>query len=383
MRASKAIISLSNLKYNIKSFKKNLKPNTKICVAVKADAYGHGAIECSKALLQEGVDYLAVATVDEGIELRQSDINCPILLLSLCLPEEINSAIKYNITPLVFDEEYINLFAESAKAECKKNFPVFIAVDSGMGRIGCYKEDITQLAKLIDSNEYLKLEGMISHFAVSDSIGKENEDYTKKQLDYFMEAVKAVEEAGINPGIKSCSSSAAAIFYKNAQLDMVRPGIITYGYYPGDLTKDFLKENNIELDLKPVMTLETTVSSIRKIYKGQSIGYGRTWIASKDTSIAVLPIGYADGLLRKYAQNGLNVYINGKEYPLRGRICMDQCMIEIGDDESVKRWDKVIIFSEKINGIKQSAQEIADKAETISYEVTSCISKRIKRIFTN
>ncbi len=382
MRATKAIIHLNNLEHNILELRKNIKKDTKICVAVKADSYGHGAVECSKRLEKIGVDFLAVAAVEEGIELRENNITLPILMLSLCTPEEISLAVKYKITPFVFDKEYIQLFANEVKKQNIKNYPVHLAVDSGMGRIGCYKEEAGELAKYILSTEVLVLEGICTHFAVSDCCDCESDKFSKKQLDYFLEAVENVKKEGINPGILHASSSAAFINVKGSELNMIRPGIVAYGYYAGDVNKKFLEKNNIKLDLKPVMTFETKVSIIRDFEKDQSVGYGRTWKAKEKTKIAVLTAGYADGLLRKFAPF-LEVAINGKNYPVRGRICMDQCMVEIGTDSDVKRWDRAVIFGLKEDGALQTAQDIADKAGTISYEVTSLITKRVEREYVD
>lgn len=381
MRSTKAIINLKNLAHNIKSIKKIISKDSKLCVAVKADAYGHGAVECAKTILENGGEALAVATVEEGIELRNAGISSPILMLSLCSPEEISNAIKYNLIPFVFDKEYIELFAKEAEKLGKQNYKVFLAVDTGMGRIGCFDYEAGKLAEYIESFKSLNLGGISTHFAVSDCCDTESKNYTQEQIKKFNSAVKNIESSGINPGIKTCANSAAALFLKESNFDMVRIGIIAYGYYPGDFTKKYLSENGINIDLKPVMTLETEVCAIREIKKGMSISYGRTWIAPEDTKIAVLPIGYADGLFRKYGQFGLKVAINGKEYKVCGRICMDQCMVDLGNNSDVKRWDKVIIFGDKSENAMQDADDIANANNTISYEVTTCITKRVERIF--
>ncbi len=381
MRSTRAIINLSNLAHNIKSIKKIISKDSKLCVAVKANAYGHGAVECAKTILKSGGEVLAVATVEEGIELRRAGISSPILMLSLCSPQEISDAIKNNITPFVFDKEYIELFANEAQKLKKQNYKVFLAVDTGMGRIGCFSNEAGNLAQYIESFKSLSLGGISTHFAVSDCCDVESKNYTQEQVRKFNLAIKNIEDLGINAGIKTCANSAASLFLKDSNFDMVRVGIIAYGYYPGDFTKKYLSENGINIDLKPVMTLETEVCSIREIKKGMSVSYGRTWTASEDTKIAVLPVGYADGLFRRYGQSGVKVAINGKEYKICGRICMDQCMIDLGKNSDVKRWDKVIIFGDKSKNALQDANDIANMSDTISYEVTTCITKRVERIF--
>lgn len=380
-RCSKAIIYTENLKNNIVEIKKCLSPQTKLCIAVKADSYGHNAILTSKLAEEAGVEFLAVATVDEGIELRNAGIKCNILLLSICIPEEYESLFKYDITPLIFDLENIKNLSDAADKYFNNNakFKVQLAVDTGMGRIGCYPDEAGEQAQVINNSNHLILSGMCTHFAVSDSLDKENIEFTNKQYEDFEKAIENVKNKGIDPGICSCSNSAAIMNNKNMHINMVRAGIITYGYYPDDITKEYLKSVNKDIELKPVLSLETKVVAIRHFKKGQSISYGRTYVCENDTDIAVLPIGYADGLLRRFSP-GLCVTINGKNYPVRGRICMDQCMVELGKNHNVKLWDKVLIFGPKESGALNTADDLAKIGKTISYEVLTSISKRIERV---
>ena len=380
-RCSKAIIYTENLKNNIVEIKKCLSPQTKLCIAVKADSYGHNAILTSKLAEEAGVEFLAVATVDEGIELRNAGIKCNILLLSICIPEEYESLFKYEITPLIFDLENIKNLSDAADKYFTNNtkFKVQLAVDTGMGRIGCYPDEAGEQAQVINNSNHLILSGMCTHFAVSDSLDKENIEFTNKQYEYFEKAIENVKNKGIDPGICSCSNSAAIMNNKNMHINMVRAGIITYGYYPDDITKEYLKSVNKDIELKPVLSLETKVVAIRHFKKGQSISYGRTYVCENDTDIAILPIGYADGLLRRFSP-GLCVTINGKNYPVRGRICMDQCMVELGKNHNVKLWDKVLIFGPKESGALNTADDLAKIGNTISYEVLTSISKRIERV---
>ena len=380
-RCSKAIIYTENLKNNIVEIKKCLSPQTKLCIAVKADSYGHNAILTSKLAEEAGVEFLAVATVDEGIELRNAGIKCNILLLSICIPEEYESLFKYDITPLIFDLENIKNLSDAADKYFTNNakFKVQLAVDTGMGRIGCYPDEAGEQAQVINNSNHLILSGMCTHFAVSDSLDKENIEFTNKQYENFEKAIENVKNKGIDPGICSCSNSAAIMNNKNMHINMVRAGIITYGYYPDDITKEYLKSVNKDIELKPVLSLETKVVAIRHFKKGQSISYGRTYVCENDTDIAVLPIGYADGLLRRFSP-GLCVTINGKNYPVRGRICMDQCMVELGKNHNVKLWDKVLIFGPKESGALNTADDLAKIGKTISYEVLTSISKRIERV---
>ena len=382
MRSTKAIIHLENFRHNIKAIRSFTKSGVKMCVPVKADAYGHGSVECARAALECGVEYLAVATVDEGLELRENGIKAPVLLFSLCDPEEVADAVKNDITPFVFDREYIDLFAEETKKQKKTSYPVHLAVDTGMGRIGCLAEEAADLARYIAETKVLVQEGTMTHFALSDDKAPSSIEYTKLQVQKFQEAIQNIRDAGFNPGICHCANSAASLDLPEMHLDMIRPGIIVYGYDAGDVNSQYLKDKGRPIDLKPVMTLTTKVSAIKEFKKGMSVGYGRTWVADRDTKIAVLPIGYGDGFVRRFSTSGIQVSINGKSYPIRGRICMDQCMIDLGPETDVKRWDTVILFGCKSDGAVMTAQDIADKTNTISYEITTVLTRRVPRIFT-
>lgn len=382
MRCTKAVIYSENLRNNINEIKKNLKPGVKLCCAVKADGYGNDAVNTARIAEEMGAAYLAIATVDEGIELRSAGIKTELLLLSPCCPQEFPELFENRITPVVFDEEIISEMNEAALKAGKKAHPVFLAVDTGMGRIGCLPEAAAVVTEKISGAKGLKLAGMITHFAVSDGISEENIEYTEQQFKAFTMAVNSVKAAGINPGICTCSASAAGIAYPEYQMDMVRPGIILYGYYADQVTREYLQEKGISLNLKPVMQFETSVAAIRRFTPGKSVSYGRTWICEKETDIAVLPAGYADGLLRRNSP-GLKVSINGKPYPVVGRICMDQCMVDIGlNNSDVKRWDKAVFFGPKDSNdfAAMDADDIAEMTGTISYEVMTSLSKRVKRI---
>ena len=387
MRLTFAEIYLKNFETNVKAIKKFVKPGVKVCCSVKADAYGHGAVECAKAAVKCGADYLAVATVGEGVELREAGIKAPTLLLSYCSPSEMADLVKYNLTPFVGDAEYIELIEKAAKSYGKaktaagaKKFAVHLAIDSGMGRVGCLPRDAAELAKKIASSKYLALGGMCTHFASADGTSARDRSYAKKQRDAFVAAVESVKAAGINPGIVHSSSSAALMDKPEWQFDMVRPGIILYGYYPDKITAKYLRAKKTPLDIKPVMALVTGISALRPFEKGMSVSYGSTWTATKDTTIGVLPIGYADGLLRRQAGT-LKVSVNKKLYPIRGRICMDQCMVDLGSAKGIKRFDRAVIFGPKESGALLTADDLARDADTISYEILTCVGKRVERVY--
>ena len=383
MRATQAHIHLDNLRKNIEVIKGFVHNNARICIPVKANAYGHGATRVAIAAIKSGADFLAVASIQEGIELRESGIVAPILSLSLPTPDEIPSIIVHSITPLVFDPEFIAQLDETA-SKMHRTIPVHLKIDTGMGRIGCPYDEACNVAKLIASKKSLFLEGTCTHFAASDSLDPSDIDYTKLQFSRFMQAVDSIKKEGIEPGIVHCANSGAVLLYPEMHLDMVRPGIIVYGYFPDEGSENELirahleKKFNKTIELFPVMEVKTQVVTIKRVKKGCSISYGRTWTAEEDTDIATLPIGYADGLLRRLSP-GLNVLINGKLYPVVGRICMDQCMVNLGTNHGVKLWDSVTVFGPDKAGL--SAADLALNAGTIPYEITCDINKRVPRIF--
>ena len=373
MRPTKAIIHLDNLQHNIREVKKRLHNDVKICLAVKADAYGHGAVHSSVAAIRSGVTHLAVASVQEGIELRNAGIIAPIISLSIPNLDEAKDIVLNNIQPIVVDEEYIEHLNNVAKS-INKRACVHLKVDTGMGRIGCECGQATMLAKRINEKTNLKLEGVATHFAVSDSLNPSDISFTQRQISVFKKAIESIKNEGINIPLVHASNSGATLF-QNEQFDMVRIGLLAYGYSPFDKY-----DLHNEIDLKPVMELLTEVVFIKQVKKGNSISYGRTWISPKDTYIATLPIGYADGLSRSLSSK-LKVRIGNEFYPIVGRICMDQCMVDIGTEPKVKRWDEVCIFGPSNTIKNNSAKDVAHLAGTICYELTSNINKRVPRVF--
>ena len=372
MRATKAIIHLDNLKHNITQIKQTLAPETKICLPVKADAYGHGAVRTAIAAIRAGVSYLAVASVQEGIELREAGIVAPIISLSLPILEEIDSIIDYKLEPLVIDEEFINELNRVADVQ-KKTVAVHLKVDTGMSRIGCRPSEAVKLATQIVRAKHLRLQGVATHFAVADSDSESDRAFTKGQLERFSDAVEAIRQTGIHIPLVHAANSGAVQLLPEARFDMVRPGLLAYGYLP-------VQNAATAIDVKPVMELVTQVVLIKQIRAGTCVSYGRNWTAPQDTYIATLPIGYADGL-RRALSPGLKVRIGNEFFPIVGRICMDQCMVDLGAHPWVQRWDEVCIFGP--NPQDNSAQTLADIAGTIPYEITCGIHKRVPRIFVN
>lgn len=377
MRATRALIHLDVFRGNIRIVRNRVGPARRLCVPVKADGYGHGAVPMARTALEEGAAFLAVATVGEGEQLREAGITAPILLLSIPIPEEIPELIANKLTPLVGDGDFIRSLAAVVKGD---PLPVHLKVDTGMGRVGCPPASAAEMAALIAGLRSLKLEGVATHLAVSDSLEPDAVRYTKEQLARFSGAVSDIRKAGIDPGIVHAANTGAVAFHEDAFFDMVRPGILLYGYAP--------EGAETVLPVKPVMELVSRIVFIKQVKKGETVSYGRTWTADRDTTIATIPVGYGDGLPRRLSGN-FSVRINGGVYPLAGRICMDQCMVDLGQNNlgpstafkengAIRRWDTVTIFG----GDAPSAADVAAKLGTISYEITCGINKRVPRVYT-
>ncbi|MHC6202403.1 alanine racemase [Breznakiellaceae bacterium SP9] len=373
MRATKAIIHLDKLTANIQLVRKMIGEERLICMPVKADAYGHGAVPIAKAALAAGAAVLAVATVDEGAELRQAGIDAPILLLSTCLPEEIPLLIQNDLEPFAGDEEFISLLEEAMEAQThslrKVKLNVHLKIDTGMGRAGCTPEHAARIALFITQQKMLHLKGTATHFAVSDSLDPAHIANSKQQIECFTKTIDHIKAAGIDPGIVHAANSGALAVHPAAWFDMVRPGLALYGYSP-------VREPPYALAVQPVMELASRIISIKRVTKGQTISYGKTWTAFEDTLVGIIPLGYGDGFPRLLS-NQLTVLIRNTFYPQIGRICMDQSMVNLGPDTNVRRWDKVTIFG---NGI-QNAADLAAKIGTIPYEITCNINKRVVRVY--
>jgi alanine racemase len=367
MRATRAVIYLNRLIRNIQAVRQRVGEQRLICMPVKADAYGHGSIWVAKTALEAGVQYLAVATVNEGIQLRKAGIDAPILLLSIPQPEELLDMAVNNLIPFITDREFA---AETAKAAARagKRLLVHIKIDTGMGRVGVYPEAAADLADFVVSQAALRYAGTATHLAVADSTAKADIQFTRAQLAQFQKALESIKQAGIDPGIVHAANSGAVILHEEAWLDMVRPGIILYGYSP-------LGIDDTTIPLKPVMELKSRIAFIKKIKAGETVSYGRRWTAGEDSWIGTIPLGYADGLPRALAN--FSVQIRGRLYPLAGRVCMDQCMVNLGQDTDIRRWDEVTLFGASF----ASAAHVAEKVGTIPYEVTCNISRRVPRVY--
>ena len=366
-----AEINLDALEHNIREIRKITNPNAQIMAVVKADAYGHGVEKCAEVLLKNGADRFAVATLNEAIELRRLFSDVPILILGSSLESEADELVKNDITPNVYLTEFAKALSESA-LKLKKPVKVHIKLDTGMSRIGFPihdgdNSDVIEEILAISRMPMLEIEGIFSHFATSD---ESNEDYTRLQFKRFKSVCDELEARGLTIPIKHICNSAGIMMYPEYHLDMVRPGVILYGMYPSD------EVDKTKLDLKYVMSLKSIITYVKEIESGRGVSYGKEYIADGVARIATVPIGYADGYSRLLASNA-KIAVGEKLFPIAGRICMDQCMIDVSCVNNIKRGDEALIFG---NGAV-TADDIAAWLGTINYEVTCMLGHRVPRVY--
>lgn len=365
-----AEINLDNIAFNMKQIR-SCSESEDIMAIVKADAYGHGALDISPVLLENGATRLAVAVVSEGVELRRGGIECPIMVLGFTPPSLIDDLLKYDIGQTIFSYNYAKELSTIAKKKHKKA-KVHIAIDTGMGRIG-FMPNEESVKEVVDISKLpnIEIEGIFSHFSTADEKDKE---YTYQQLNEFNAFYEALKKSGVHIKIRHIANSGAIIDLPESHFEAVRPGIILYGYYPSE------EVNKDRIELKPAMDLKTNIAHIKIIPSGYYIGYGKRFKSSRDSIIATLPVGYADGYTR-LLNNKAKVIINGQFAPVVGSICMDQCMVDVTDIKGeVKIGDEVILIGEK-NGVKLNADHIAEMLGTINYEVVCMITKRVPRVY--
>ena len=370
LRRTWAEIDLDALAHNYNVLRKHIGENVKFLGVVKADAYGHGSVQVSRLLQNLGADYLAVSSIDEAIELRKNDITMPILILGHTPREQVAELIKYNITQAVTCQAKAIEYSEEA-VKAGGTLKIHIKVDTGMSRLGylCDNDFFENGVEGIChgcSLPGLDAEGIFTHFAVSDEMGEENEAYTRHQFKLFTDVIEAVEKKlGHKFKIRHCANTGAVAKYPETWLDMVRPGLLLYGY--GEFAE--------ELGLMPVMTLKTTVSTIKIYPAGTAISYGGIYKTTDTTRIGVVPYGYADGFFRCLS-NKYSLMTREGAAPVRGKICMDMCMIDLTDKPSVDVGSEVEIF-----GKNNSINNMAQLAQTIPYELTCAVSKRVPRFY--
>jgi alanine racemase len=363
-------INLDNLAHNMKEVKKNIRKDTLIMAVVKANAYGHGSVKSAEVFLENGANRLAVSTLSEAIELRKKNIKAPILILGYTPKSQYPLILEWDITQTIYNYESAKNLSENA-IKMKKNGIVHIKIDSGMGRLGFLpnKESVEEIVK-ISKLPNLKIEGVYTHFATAD---EKDKSATRLQYSRFMKIIEELKNRGIHIPIKHVSNSAAIIDFPEYNLDMVRAGIILYGLYPSD------EVNRNKMVLKPAMTLKAKVSNVKEVPKGTGISYGQVFVTERKSKIATIPIGYADGFTRLLTSKG-EAFIKGKRVPIVGRICMDQCMLDVTEIDNISIGDEAVLFGYGEEGYPH-IDEIANKLNTINYEVICMMGRRIPRVY--
>ena len=371
-----AEISLNAIEHNYNVIRNKVADDTKVCCVIKADGYGHGAVELSQVYEKLGADFFAVSNIDEGIEIRKSGSKLPIVILGYTPVSEAENLAEYDISQAVFSLEYAKELSEKCVEEdciCKMH----IKVDSGMSRIGfmCqeFPRDEYSIEEICEACclPNLEVEGLFTHFCVSDE-DAEGREFTNKQYENFIHVRDSLKKRGVDISVVHCSNSGAIEDYPETCCDMVRAGIILYGLAPSSKLAD-------RLDLVPAMTLKTVVAFVKEVQKGATISYGRTFTADRKMKIATVPIGYADGFIRQNAKDGY-MMVNGKKAKIVGRICMDQTMLDVTDIEDVKTGDEVVVFGTGENG-EPTADSLAENTGTINYETVCLVGKRVPRIY--
>jgi len=370
MHPSYAIINLSKLKSNFLNVRKKI-GKTKIMAVVKAEAYGHGMVECAKYLESLGAkkpEYFSVAFPKEGEKLRKAKIKQPILIFEPFSKRQVKLLFSYNLIPTVFNLEHLKILEWGIKQFGKGKIKIHVKVDTGMSRLGIKPNEALNLIQYISKKKCFEIDGIYTHFATADENDK---TFTLYQLEKFNKILNQLKNRDINYGLAHAANSGAILDVPNSYFDMVRPGILLYGYFPSQETTESIK-------IKPVMSLHSKVASVKKIIKGDTVSYGRKFTSKKNTKIISIPLGYADGVNRNLS-NKMEVIVKGKKYKQVGTVTMDRFMVNINND-NIKVDDKVIMLGNVKNNYI-SAWDWCKAINTIPYEITCNIGHRIPRIY--
>lgn len=361
-----AEISLKALGENIKAYSDILPEKTKIIAVVKANAYGHGAIEVSKKALDSGAEALAVAHPQEGIELRDAGFECPIITMGGLLPRDMGIVVKHDLIPFIYTIDQLEALEKYA-AQNERQQKFHLKIETGMNRIGILPgEDLEEFIRALNECKYVKMSAVCSHFANADETDKE---FASEQYQKFVQGVRQVREADYFPNLHMANSAAAAS-YDVSRMDYIRLGISMYGLQSEELNK---------MELTPVMSLKTTVVHVKTIDAGETVGYSRTYKAGGKVRVATIPIGYADGFRRSLSNTG-EVLIHGQRAKIIGNVCMDHSMVDVTSIGGVKAGDEAVVIGPQ--GTDEiTAQEIADWTDTIHYEIVTCVGQRVERIY--
>jgi len=368
-RPTHCSIDHAALRWNLQQIRTRVGAQVKILSMVKANAYGHGALAVAKTLLAAGGDALGVATLDEGFELRQSGTGAPIIVVAGVYADQLQQFISHSLTPVIYDLSGLTEL-EGAVAKRGATLDIHLKIDTGMGRLGLRASELDNWLPRLKALRALKIAGVFSHFSTAESV---DGDYTKKQLEVFTGVVTRLRAAAMTP-LFHFANSAATITQPAAYFGMVRPGIMLYGAYPSPAMAQ-------QITLKPVLSWHTKILQLKKVPAGTSISYGQTFVTKRESVIATLPVGYADGYQRILSNRG-EVLVRGKRAPVAGRVCMDLTMLDVTDIRNVQQGDEVVLLGRQ-GDAEITADEMAAWANTISYEIFTSIGARVPRIHIN
>jgi len=363
-----AEIDLNAFSHNLKQVRLKVGKDRKIISIIKADAYGHGAVEIAKRASVSGADMFGVSTVGEGIELREAKIESPILLLGGCSKGDAEWIVSYNLKSIIYSFDAVLSLSKEAERQ-GKIADVHIKVDTGMGRIGIQSDEVMGLVKKVSSLKNIKIEGILTHFATAYEVDRE---FTGRQIKTFKAVIDELKKSGFSFSFMHASNSAAIVNYPESYFNTVRPGIILYGSTPFDFpVEDFL--------IKPVMSWKTSIVHLHNTPEKTGISYGRRFVTKRDSIIATIPVGYADGYSRSLS-NKVQVLVGGRRVNQIGTICMDMCMIDVTDLPDVKVGDDVVLLGRQ-GGEEIRVEELASIAGTIPYEIFCSIGRRVRRVY--
>jgi alanine racemase len=359
-------VDLSALDFNFRQVKRIIAKNTKIMAVIKCNAYGHGMLPIAKRLTKLGVDYLGVVSIDEGIILRKNKIELPILILGNTMNRDVGAVLGYNLNQTVSDYHLASQLNQKAKGK-GKIVGVHIKVDTGMGRLGILYRDAVKLIKEIARLSNLRCVGLFTHFPCADC----DPEFTYYQIDIFNQLIRDLKGIGIQFPLLHAANSMGIMGYPQSHFNLVRPGLMLYGIYP---------KAGLDIKLKPLLSLKSRIIYLKRMPSGQGISYGRSYITKKETTIAVLPVGYGDGYPRNLS-NRADVLIKGRRFRISGAVCMDQIMVDVGDLR-VRVDDEVVLIGRQGKS-EISAEELACLSQTIPYEIVCGIDSRVSRVYIN
>ncbi len=368
-------MSLETLQENFRVVQKHVGAGVNICAVVKADAYGHGAIECSRALESEGAKWFGVTSLDEAIPLRDNGLRGRILLMTGFWRGEEEEIARLRLTPTVWEPGQVELLEKAASKLGLPGLPIHLKVDTGMGRLGVAPEDLPKIIRALESSAHLVLEGLSTHLASSEVLDAPS---VEEQLKAFTEVQRLLREAGLQPPILHAANTSALISRSQTWNTMVRPGLALYGYYlPFERAGREVSGSGLRLPVTPVLTWKTRILSLREMRANQALGYGGTYVTKAPARIAILPVGYADGLNRQLSSRG-RVIVREHYAPIVGRISMDLTLVDVTGLPGIAVGDEVILLGSS-DGLQFGAREHAELANTIPYEILCGISKRVPR----